>query len=38
MEGLNDAFFWVEICKNKKRKLDDMIFAYERDPSISLLD
>ena len=39
MEELNGTFLWVEICKYKKIKLDDMMkLAYESDPSRPLLD
>ena len=31
-------FFWLEICKDKTRRWDDMMLVYDRNPSIFLLD
>jgi hypothetical protein len=38
MDRLDNTFLWIEICKERKRRLDKMMLAYERDPSSHLLD
>jgi hypothetical protein len=38
MDRLNDLFLLVEVSKDNKIRLDDVMHAYERDPSSPILN